>query len=76
MGLLTGFSIISGVEILYFATKMCIKVLKKEGNGKLFSHFVLVLLEEFPSNFCGKVKNLHCTDDGEPSEKSHGASNC
>ena len=34
MGLLTGFSIISGVEILYFATKMCIKVLKKEGNGK------------------------------------------
>ena len=30
MGLLTGFSIISGVEILYFAAKMCIKVLKKE----------------------------------------------
>ena len=30
MGLLTGFSIISGVEILYFAAKMFIKVLKKE----------------------------------------------
>ena len=34
MGLLTGFSIISGVEILYFATKMCIKVLKEEGSGE------------------------------------------
>ena len=35
MGLLTGFSIISGVEILYFAAKMCIKVLNKEDNGKV-----------------------------------------
>ena len=34
MGLLTGFSIISGVEILYFAAKMCMKVLKKEDNSK------------------------------------------
>ena len=29
MGLLTGFSIISGVEILYFATKIIFSVLKK-----------------------------------------------
>ena len=30
MGLLTGFSIISGMEILYFATKIIFKILKKE----------------------------------------------
>ena len=30
MGLLTGFSIISGVEILYFATKFILNVLKKQ----------------------------------------------
>ena len=30
MGLLTGFSIISGVEILYFAAKIIFKILKKE----------------------------------------------
>ena len=29
MGLLTGFSIISGVEILYFAIKIILNVLKK-----------------------------------------------
>ena len=34
MGLLTGFSIISGVEIIYFAAKICMKVLKKEDNSK------------------------------------------
>ena len=30
MGLLTGFSIISGVEILYFATKIIWNILKKK----------------------------------------------
>jgi hypothetical protein len=29
MGLLTGFSIISGIEIAYFATKIVLNVLKK-----------------------------------------------
>ena len=29
MGLLTGFSIISGVEIIYFAAKMIMKIFKK-----------------------------------------------
>ena len=29
MGLLTGFSIISGVEILYFSVKIFMKILKK-----------------------------------------------
>ena len=29
MGLLTGFSIISGVEILYFSTKILLNVVKK-----------------------------------------------
>ena len=29
MGLLTGFSIISGVEILYFATKVVLNVISK-----------------------------------------------
>ena len=29
MGLLTGFSIISGVEILYFAAKITLKLIKK-----------------------------------------------
>ena len=32
MGLLTGFSIISGVEILYFAFKTALSVLKKKLN--------------------------------------------
>ena len=30
MGLLTGFSIISGVEILYFAAKIILKVIKNK----------------------------------------------
>ena len=30
MGLLTGFSIISGVEIVYFASKFILKVFRKE----------------------------------------------
>ena len=32
MGLLTGFSIISGVEILYFAAKIIFKITKKNGS--------------------------------------------
>ena len=32
MGLLTGFSIISGVEILYFAAKMIFKLIKKKNS--------------------------------------------
>ena len=35
MGLLTGFSIISGVEIVYFAVKNCLQAMRKiVGNGK------------------------------------------
>ena len=34
MGLLTGFSIISGVEILYFSVKIFMKILKKAENRK------------------------------------------
>ena len=34
MGLLTGFSIISGVEIVYFATKIILKILKDRFNKK------------------------------------------
>ena len=30
MGLLTGFSIISGVEILYFATKIIVKIMRNK----------------------------------------------
>ena len=30
MGLLTGFSIISGVEILYFATKIIVKLMRNK----------------------------------------------
>ena len=30
MGLLTGFSIISGVEIVYFAVKICVALLRKQ----------------------------------------------
>ena len=33
MGLLTGFSIISGVEILFFATRSFLKILKKFEKG-------------------------------------------
>ena len=32
MGLLTGFSIISGVEILYFAAKIIFKIVKKKNS--------------------------------------------
>ena len=34
MGLLTGFSIISGVEILYFSVKNILQVVKKRVAGK------------------------------------------
>ena len=34
MGLLTGFSIISGVEILYFSVKNILQVVKKRVSGK------------------------------------------
>ena len=37
MGLLTGFSIISGVEILYFVTKICIKLIIKFDIWKIIS---------------------------------------
>ena len=56
MGLLTGFSIISGVEIAYFIAK--------------------IIYNFFEKYFNTKVENLHSTDDGEASEKSHGATNC
>ena len=32
MGLLTGFSVISAVEILYFASKIILKIIKKRMN--------------------------------------------
>ena len=35
-----------------------------------------VLLSNVPPNFGSKIEDLSCTDDGEPSEKSHGASDC
>ena len=35
MGLLTGFSIISGVEIVYFAVKFILQAVKKNVAGKL-----------------------------------------
>ena len=38
MGLLTGFSIISGVEIVYFATKIILKILKERLNKKQMKH--------------------------------------
>ena len=34
MGLLTGFSIISGVEIVYFVIKIILKILKDRFNNK------------------------------------------
>ena len=34
MGLLTGFSIISGIEIVYFAIKICLQFLKDRLNPK------------------------------------------
>ena len=35
-----------------------------------------LFLECLKNNFYGKVDNLHSTDDGEASEKSHGATYC
>ena len=39
-------------------------------------HFDVVPLKNAPSKFIGKVYDFHPTDDREPSEKAHGASNC
>ena len=38
MGLLTGFSIISGVEIIYFLIKIILKFLKEGPNKKHMKH--------------------------------------
>ena len=38
MGLLTGFSIISGVEIAYFATKIILKIINDRLNKKQIKH--------------------------------------
>ena len=38
MGLLTGFSIISGVEIVYFGFKIILKILKDRFNKKQMKH--------------------------------------
>ena len=35
MGLLTGFSIISAVEILYFMVKIVLKIVKERSNKKI-----------------------------------------
>ena len=37
--------------------------------------FGYLIIEYFEDDFCSKIDNLHCTDDGEPSEESHGSSN-
>ena len=60
---------INKLELIYIKHK-CIRKFRK-----LFHDFVLVLLNHVACNFSSKVENLHSTDDGEPSEKSHGASN-
>ena len=36
----------------------------------------IYLLNKVNDKFCCEIENLHSTDDGEPSEESHGASNC
>ena len=38
MGLLTGFSIISGVEIIYFGIKIILQILKDRLNKKQMKH--------------------------------------
>ena len=38
MGLLTGFSIISGVEIMYFGIKIIIKMVQERLNKRQFKH--------------------------------------
>ena len=40
------------------------------------SSFIYVLYDQVYDDFDSKVDNLHSTDDGESSEKSHGATNC
>ena len=69
MGLLTGFSLISGVEIVYFASKFVLNVFRN----------VPFLVESIPQylkdHLDHKIDNLHSADDGEPSEETHGASN-
>ena len=40
MGLLTGFSIISGIEIIFFAVKMLLALFKKKKNNKFKSNSI------------------------------------
>ena len=37
---------------------------------------LILLLKQINGSFPCKVENLHSTDDGESSEKSHGTTNC
>ena len=40
MGLLTGFSIISGIEIIFFVVKMLLGLFKKKNNNKFISNTI------------------------------------
>ena len=40
MGLLTGFSIISGIEIIFFVVKMLLSIFKKKKNNKFKSNSI------------------------------------
>ena len=46
------------------------------GTDDLLNIFNFLVLKYSVNDLCSKVDNLDSTDDGEPSEKSHSASNC
>ena len=45
------------------------------GGNVLHLFFVESILDYFEDDLISKIDNLHRTDDGEPSEESHGSSN-
>ena len=45
------------------------------GDREAFANLLLYFNKTI-KDFKSEIQNLHCTDDGEPSEKSHSASYC
>ena len=52
------------------------KYLKDNRNTNLSSRTIFFLLKyQSVQYLCSKINDLHCTDDGEPCQQSHGSSN-
>ena len=74
MGLLTGFSLISGVEILYFSGKILLNIFEEKIGKKKNIVLGTFILDRFPDDLDHEVYDLHRTDEREASEEPHGSS--